>query len=240
MQADIMWEVCEGGVNLYDEHRSWSELPESTNAPKPEFKSFPSPHLQACWLANAGNPTNSSFETQQCFSRPALNHSQMPPARGSPLLTSPPDLSPDLGHSYTSSLSTSPVQSSYDEIKVEAQHNSSRSSARRRDQNRAAQRAFRERREQHLKDLEGRVRETEEKYSELQVSYHELEEIHKEAKQKIERQSIELDVFRSIVKCGYRPCECGGGEKVNDCAIESELKERVKGIGTGQSEDDKR
>ncbi|KAI9688702.1 MAG: hypothetical protein M1822_001059 [Bathelium mastoideum] len=224
LDTDLMWQ---DRSEVYSK-QSWSEFPDVIVLSESEFHTCPTANAQQGFDFLSTDQGSEMFEPCQSPHRPRLSQIPIPPVSDSPNLGSTPDLSPDAVPGYPASYTSSPAQSHFDDVKIQAQSNNSRSTARRRDQNRAAQRAFRERREQHLKTLEGRVQDTEENYRELQLTYQKLEEAHKEAQKTIERQNIELQVFRSVVKCGYRPCECTENGEIKSCVIDAALKGRPK------------
>ncbi|KAF2236771.1 hypothetical protein EV356DRAFT_497667 [Viridothelium virens] len=212
LQLDQMWD---DGSDIHSK-RSWSDLTDVIILSEPELSAYTSSTAQRDFDFLSTDQSNAIYGSCESPPPPPSSHVPLPSISASPTVISSPDLSPVPMHDYSSSFNTSPVRSTHEEMKMESQKNNSRSSARRRDQNRAAQRAFRERREQHLKSLEARVHGTEERYRELQRSYQKLEGIHHEAKQTIERQTIELSVFRSIVKCNHRSCECINNGSINN------------------------
>ncbi|PGH00967.1 hypothetical protein GX51_05516 [Blastomyces parvus] len=68
---------------------------------------------------------------------------------------------------------------------------------RRRAQNRASQRAFRERKERHLKSLEGKLQDLHSKHQNLIQSYHQRTEEVQHLNTRIRQLSVELDLLRS-------------------------------------------
>lgn len=62
---------------------------------------------------------------------------------------------------------------------------------RRRAQNRASQRAFRDRKEKHVKEVEARLQELEGKYSDLSQSYETLQTEYVRAKQQLDKLNVE-------------------------------------------------
>jgi AP-1-like factor len=69
--------------------------------------------------------------------------------------------------------------------------------SRRRAQNRASQRAFRDRKEKHMKELEARLTELEGRHSELSRSYETLQVEYSSVKQELERQRRENEKLES-------------------------------------------
>ncbi|CAD6580262.1 MAG: hypothetical protein ASARMPREDX12_009509 [Alectoria sarmentosa] len=68
---------------------------------------------------------------------------------------------------------------------------------RRRAQNRASQRAFRERKEKHVQHLEHELEELEAKHQNLSRSYTDLDSTHKKLKQEVKQLRSELDSVKS-------------------------------------------
>ncbi|OJD25977.1 hypothetical protein ACJ73_02650 [Blastomyces percursus] len=68
---------------------------------------------------------------------------------------------------------------------------------RRRAQNRASQRAFRERKERHLKSLEGKLHDLHSKHQNLLQSYHQRTEEVQQLNSRIQHLTAELDLLRS-------------------------------------------
>ena len=68
---------------------------------------------------------------------------------------------------------------------------------RRRAQNRASQRAFRERKEKHVQQLEHQLEELETKHRELSQSYSNLDNNHQELKRESDKLRQELDAARN-------------------------------------------
>ena len=74
---------------------------------------------------------------------------------------------------------------------------------RRRAQNRASQRAFRERKEKHAQDLQKQLDELAEKHSELQVSYDRLSRQNEEL-----QKELNLLKGETCLSCGQSRCSC--------------------------------
>jgi hypothetical protein len=68
---------------------------------------------------------------------------------------------------------------------------------RRRAQNRASQRAFRDRKEQYVKNLENQLKELGEKYKDLEKSYDDLNSSHDALKTELKRLTTEIELLRS-------------------------------------------
>ncbi|KAI9803063.1 MAG: hypothetical protein M1833_001133 [Piccolia ochrophora] len=74
--------------------------------------------------------------------------------------------------------------------------------SRRRAQNRASQRAFRDRKEKHVKDLETRLEELEAKHQTLEQRYSDLRKEHSRVKEEMEKMSTENEVLQNSSEDG--------------------------------------
>ncbi len=96
--------------------------------------------------------------------------------------------------SHVRSVSTSHTQMVQQRLIVEQ---------RRRAQNRASQRAFRDRKEQHVKNLESELKELGGKYKDLEKSYDSLNSSHNSLKTEMKRLTTENEVLRSTHREGF-------------------------------------
>ncbi|KAI9842909.1 MAG: hypothetical protein M1837_006741 [Sclerophora amabilis] len=97
--------------------------------------------------------------------------------------------------------------------------------SRRRAQNRASQRAFRDRKEKHVKDLENRLRELEDKHQTLEQSYTDLHAEHSRLQRQMEKLNSESVSRRDASDEGF-------SELLNDEEFETIINGSLLGSST--------